>query len=448
MANKIPNEFQIQLIGEPQSVSPVLSKMRARIFYKYDNRNGAYITDEFAEKLLNSIPYTPIKGIYSLNGEDFTEHGKARDLGRIYGVVPEQYNLAWEPHQDDDGIERIYATVDVYIYTVLYKEAQQIKDKSLSMEIYRDSIKGKWKRFGGREYFEYSDGCFLGLQVLGDSVEPCFEGAGFFTLKDQISEIIEQYTKQKKAGGTKMDFNIFELSNAELGKILFDLLNTGDKKFCIFNVDEEKNICLAYDLMDKICVEVPFEKQENETYTLGEPTTLCAALYAQTEYEALNALKDANEGTFEKINENFVKKIDFDSKVEEFNSKIVELETANSSLLQEKEELTTQYTAVVSDLARVKEEKDSLRSYKLSIESAQKNSIIDKYAALLPQETIEEFKNSLDTYSLVDLEKELAFSYMKTGAAFTQKENYTLIPKAEPQKSGIEAILDNYEKRN
>ena len=245
-----------------------------------------------------------------------------------------------------------------------------------------------------------------------------------------------------------MDFNIFELSNAELGKILFDLLNTGDKKFCIFNIDEEKNICLAYDLMDKICVEVPFEKQENETYTLGEPTTLCAALYTQSEYEALNALKDANEGTFEKINENFVKKIDFDSKVEEFNNKIVELETANSSLLQEKEELTTQYTAVVSDLARVKEEKDSLRSYKLSIESAQKNSIIDKYAALLPQETIEEFKNSLDTYSLVDLEKELAFSYMKTGAAFTQKENYTLIPKAEPQKSGIEAILDNYEKRN
>ena len=46
MNKKIPNEFQIQLFGEPFSVSPVLSKMRARIFYKYENRNGAYITDE------------------------------------------------------------------------------------------------------------------------------------------------------------------------------------------------------------------------------------------------------------------------------------------------------------------------------------------------------------------------------------------------------------------
>lgn len=447
MANKIPNEFQIQLTGEPQSVSPVLSKMRARVFYKYDNRNGAYITDEFAEKLLNSIPYAPIKGIYTLEDEDFTDHGQARDLGRIYGVVPEQYNLAWETHQDEDGIERIYATVDVYIYTALYKEAQQIKDKSLSMEIYRNSIKGKWKRFGGVEYFEYSDGCFLGLQVLGDSVEPCFEGAGFFTLKDQISEIIEQYTKQKKAGGTKMDFNIFELSNAELGKTLFELLNTEDKKFCIFNIDEEKNTCLAYNLTDKVCVEVPFEKQD-DVYTLGEPTILCAALYTQAENEALNALKDANEGTFEKINENFVKVADFNSKIEEFNSKIVELEAANSTLLQEKENLTTQYTAAVGDLAQAREEVNSLQNYRLSIESAQKNSIIDKYAALLPQETIDEFRNSLDKFSLVDLEKELAFSYMKTGAAFTQRENYTLVPKADPQKSGIEAILDNYEKRN
>ena len=34
---------------------------------------------------------------------------------------------------------------------------------------------------------------------------------------------------------------------------------------------------------------------------------------------------------------------------------------------------------------------------------------------------------------------------MKNGAVFNKTpDNYTLIPKPEPQKSGIEAILDNF----
>ncbi len=56
--------FEVQMYGEPTLLSDVLSKRRVRIFYKYENRNLTYITDDFAEELISSLPYTPVKGIY------------------------------------------------------------------------------------------------------------------------------------------------------------------------------------------------------------------------------------------------------------------------------------------------------------------------------------------------------------------------------------------------
>ena len=57
-------EFPIALYGKVEKYNEVLSKTRCRIFYKKLNRNGTYITDEFAEKLIKTLPYTPVKVIY------------------------------------------------------------------------------------------------------------------------------------------------------------------------------------------------------------------------------------------------------------------------------------------------------------------------------------------------------------------------------------------------
>ena len=106
MFEKIIREFPVSIYGNLTKYSETISKARCRIFYKYANRNGTYITDEFAEKLLSSIPYTPVKGIYDDFDEDYTDHGAERTEGRIYGIVPENPNLSWEKHLDEDGIER------------------------------------------------------------------------------------------------------------------------------------------------------------------------------------------------------------------------------------------------------------------------------------------------------------------------------------------------------
>ena len=195
MFEKAIREFPVTVYGNLTEYSSTISKARCRIFYKYENRNGTYITDEFAEKLLSSIPYTPVKGIYEEFNEDYSDHGKARDEGRIYGIVPENPNLSWEKHLDEDGIEREYACVDVLIFTALYEEAKEIINKAQSMEIYEPSIKGSWKIINGRRMYEYTDGCFLGLQVLGEDIEPCFEGAAFFSLYSSLQELITEIKK-------------------------------------------------------------------------------------------------------------------------------------------------------------------------------------------------------------------------------------------------------------
>ena len=136
--------FPVSVYGNLEKYNDTISKGRCRIFYKGGNRNGTYITDEFAEKLLASVPYAPVKGIYEADDGDYTDHGTARSQGRIYGIVPENPNVTWEEHEDEDGVIRTYACVDVLIFTGLYTEANAIVGKSQSMEIYPPSIKGQW----------------------------------------------------------------------------------------------------------------------------------------------------------------------------------------------------------------------------------------------------------------------------------------------------------------
>lgn len=222
-------EFSVSVYGQLERYNDVLSKARCRIFYKYGNRNGTYITDEFAEKLISSISYAPIKGIYEFEEGDYSDHGEARTEGRIYGIVPENPNFAWEDHLDEDGVLRTYACVDVLIFTALYEEAGQIVGKSQSMELYEPSLKYHQAIVHGQRYIVFDEGCFLGLQVLGDNVEPCFEGASFFSLQESIESVIDRIKQASveltEVGGTEMPTPNFKLSDNQKFEALWILLN-------------------------------------------------------------------------------------------------------------------------------------------------------------------------------------------------------------------------------
>ena len=76
---KIALNFKVQVYGELEKFSETISRSRCRIFYKGLNRNGTYITEEFAEKLISTIAYAPIKGIYEDDDEEEEEDEDDQD---------------------------------------------------------------------------------------------------------------------------------------------------------------------------------------------------------------------------------------------------------------------------------------------------------------------------------------------------------------------------------
>lgn len=196
MSKKIPTRFVGEIVGEPIQINPEISKARLRIFYKGLNRNNGFITDEFAEKLLSSLPYTPVVGIYNSLTKEFGGHAEDRNVANMYGVVPQNPALTWEDNLDKDGILRTYACCDVYLYTGRYDAAKQIIGKQHSMELDEKTIQGDWRVIDayGTEAYVYTDARFIGLCVLGDNKEPCFEGSAFFELVSKFSNFMTENT--------------------------------------------------------------------------------------------------------------------------------------------------------------------------------------------------------------------------------------------------------------
>lgn len=451
-------EFPVTIYSNLEKYNDVLSKARVRIFYKGFNRNGTYITEQFAEKLISTLPYAPIKGIYE--DGDFTTHGDARTEGRAYGVVmgKDEIDFAWEAHLDEDGEEREYACANVLLWTGLYEEAKEIPGKSQSMELYEPSIQGSVLIRDGRRCFEYTDACFLGLQALGDLVEPCFEGSAFYSLysslKDTLNEI-EKYTalKQKEEqekGGLDMPNVTFKLSDNEKHNKIFTSLNPAFNEeggwvieYSVLDVYENYALCFNYETGSY--EQVDYTKNDAEdTVVLGERRKCYIVDITENEKAALDALHAMNNGTFENVNENFVAANSFDEQKQNYEMQIEELNTSVATLTTEKGDIQAQLDTANESLNTLKTENEQLVEYKLQSETAQKMAVIDSYSEMLDDAIINEYKENVGNYTVQSIEKELAFELVKSNPTVFSK-NPQYVPKDEPT-DGLAEILSKYKK--
>ena len=447
--DKALREFTVTVYGNLEKYNDVLSKARCRIFYKYENRNGTYITDEFAEQLLNSLPYAPIKGIYVAEEGDYTDHGQERDEGRIYGIVPENPNIGWETHLDDDGVERTYACADVLIFTALYEEANEIVGKSQSMELYRPSLEYHEAIVKGRRFIVFDKGCFLGLQVLGDNTEPCFEGASFYSLQNAIEVAINAI---RNYGGTKMPVINFKLSDDAKFQAIWALLNP--------EFNEEGNWTITYGVSavyDDYALVINYEtgefnrayytkNDENDMVELGEIIKCYVLDVTESEKQTLDTLRALNGGTYELVSdvlvnaqENLDKNSEFSTKIDELNETIVTLNTEKDSFSAQLEEANANITALT-------EENNSLKNYKLDIETQQKNAVINEYAEHLSEEVLDSYREKINDYSAEELDMHLAYELKKNNSAiFSKNPEGGFVPKETPV-NGLTAILSKYKK--
>lgn len=446
-------EFNVQVYGELEQYNEVLSKARCRIFYKYENRNGTYITDEFADKLLSSLPYAPIKGIYQ--NEDYSDHGQSRDQGRIYGIVPENPNVTWEANLDDDGVVRTYACTDVLIFTALYEEANEIVGKSQSMELYAPSLKYHEAMIGSKRFIVFDEGCFLGLQVLGDNVEPCFEGASFYTLQSTIEYAINQI---KKYGGTNMKIN-FKLSDDQKFMAIWNLLNP--------EFNEEGNWTISYGISavyEDYALVINYEtgemnrayytkNDENDMVELGDMVKCYIVDVTEKEKETLDTLRSLNGDTYDLVSdvltsaqENFEKVSDFSTKIEELNETVSTLTAEKDNANAQIDGFNAQLETANGQIESLTEELNSLKEYKLGIETKQKESVIEEYAEHLSDEILDTYRAKISEYSAEELDMRLAYELKKNNSSiFTKNSDEGFVPK-DTHVDGLTAILSKYKK--
>ena len=499
----IDMNFPITVYGNLQNFTDTMSIGRCRIFYKYGNRNSTYITDEFAEELVKTLPYTPVKGIYEEEAEDYTDHGEKRNLGRIYGIVPgpQDMNFAWEKHLDEDGVEREYACVNVYYYTALYEEAGEICGKSQSMELYKKSVKGNWKIVEGKRYFVFEKASFLGLQVLGDDVEPCFEGAQFFALYDSVKDLyekLEQYQNNFQnygEGGNTMPTITFKVSDSQKHSFLWTLLNPNYNEECGWTV--EYGICDIYDeyAIVRNYAEAKFERiyyvknDETDSLEITNKEDCYIVDVNETEKNALKNLHGMNNNTYENVDANFVSAeslADVNGQLEtanntilelnnsintlteqnsEFSTKIEELTNANSTLNTEKEnaltllnETTDKFTNVSGELTEAQAvittltaERDELATYKKNILDTEKKNIISSYSEQLDEDVIKPYLENLDNYTAKQLDMELTYQIKVTRPDLFAKApvGTPYIPKdTNPPASDLTSLLAKYENKH
>lgn len=500
MNNTAITNFPITVYGKMEKFSDTITKGRCRVFYKGLNRNGTFITDEFAQKLINSAPYTPVKGIYEI--DDYTDHGTKRSEGRIYGIVPAEPNFAWEKYTDEKGIEREYACFDVLYYTALYKEAGEIAGKSESMELYRDTLKGDWQIMNGKRVYVFTDGCFLGLQALGDDVEPCFEGASFYSLDDNIIALLEKYEKRtdlfqyhEQGGNEIMPSITFKVSDSQKYEFLFSLLNP--------NFNEEGNwaidycICEVYDeyAIARNYTEGYFERiyytknDENDSLEItnkercyivdvneAEKAAL-ASIKGESTYEAAATAFAEKDATINSLNEEIssfksVKETDdatiatLTEENSNYSTKVEELESSNSTLTMERDEARTNYEAAIANYNTLSEthaglqsdydslvvEKDALVAYKHNVETNAKKAVVEGYVEHLPEEVIETYMNNLDSYSLEELDMKLTYEQKKANPNLFTKTPVVvtpgaMLPKEDDGGHGINDILARYKNK-
>lgn len=232
-------------VNDDDTPNEVFSRGKLKVFYKGETADHRYFSDAFAEKLLKSLPYTPIVSYYDEEAKDFRGHSPEQ---AIYGIV----DPCRQPHfeKDDDGKE--WCVCDVVIYTEragkIGEIAKQIVGHKQSLE--RTDAKYVINYDAHRHFknIEFTDGKFVGVSVLGNDQEPAFTGSQFFTaeaqetleaklklLRDYCSQAAQENLDQKEKtsnGGFSMQItNYSEFRKLTWGETATKLDETLTKEY-------------------------------------------------------------------------------------------------------------------------------------------------------------------------------------------------------------------------
>lgn len=386
----------------PDAINPGISKCEIKVMYLGKNRNGSFIDKNTAIQMANSLPATPIVAAYNENKEDFGDHGEVLHIedGEIkfscktvpYGFVAPDAEVWFQKFDDTNEFgettTREYMMTTGYLWTGQYPELDKCINQGQGQSMEIDNVDGHWTTDSNDvEFFIINDAIFTKLCILGDDVEPCFEGASVTS-----PEVSEHFSYNK-----------------EFSHTLFAMMN------------ELKSALTKGGSMPKENVE-SVEVEPTATVEKEAPVVEEFAENVETN-KNVESSEDSAEETFAKEEEKKEDKKDSDSEDKEDEKKLEkkhELENQVSELSEQLKELTDKFTALEA-------EAEELRKFKAERINADKDAMIAKYHMLSDEDKAEIIADK-DKFTLGEIESKLALLYVQKNVNFDEEEEVDSTP--------------------
>ncbi len=260
--------------------------------------------------------------------------------------------------------------------------------------------------------------------------------------------------------------NAFKLSDSEKANIIFDMLNPEYNsehdwkcEYSILNIYDDYVLC--WDVAGKQYMQIEYTKDdETNTVTIGDMHVCYIVDVTEEELSALNTIRALNGNSFTKLDENFVSTAtltekneeheqaikEYDLKIEEFNAQIATFNTEKDELVNAVSMAKDALDTANNNIASLQGEVDSLKEYKLNIETTEKQGILAKYTDLLDESIINAYSEKLSEYTCDSLDKDLAYELVKSNPTVFNKEPQQQYFVKDTPLTGIEAILSKYKK--
>ena len=461
----IPKDALCEFINIEPIQNTLYSKCQIKVCYVGDepNRNRTIITKDVARKMANSLPGCPIVGFYNQENEDFEEHDKTisikngnfiiEDATRPYGFVDLNAKVWFQKFVDDNSIEREYLVTEGIIWDGVYKEAERIlsKGNNESMELDENTLQGNWTYDQNHKpkFFIINDAIISKLCILGEDFEPCFEGSQIkatFSLdqnfKDCLDKLIKEFKQTVEGGKTQMilpsKFSISIENENTLWTSIYKKYNTDaigvfeeDGKNYVLVQENEKYFKQEFSLVNNVFSFVGTPIYVDNIYAtdpnLSKFDVELVASYSAKQKEEKK--DEPEEKKKEEPKEEPKQKKDDDDDDEEYacggkkKKKEYSLEEIPEyqELLGKYNQLNSSYSQIVNEKNSLQEEVNSLKEFKLNVEKAKKEDMINSFYMLSDEDKSDVIKN-INTYSLDEIEQKLSVICVRKKVNFTPEE--------------------------
>lgn len=405
-------------------VNPLISHCQIKVCYVGDepNRNRSVITKEVAREMANSLPGSPIVGYYNEDKGDFEEHNRVIDISngkfqikdttRPYGFV-DLSAKCWFQKFLDDGVEHEYLMTEGYLWTGQYPEANRIIERgnNQSMELDEKLIDAEWSKNsnGEPQFFIINEAIISKLCILGEDVEPCFEGAQIskvqFSLDDDFKQrlfsMMEQMMEILNEGGAPVeDEKVIETPITEEPEVVEEV------------VEEVEDTVVVEETIEEVATEEETPVVEEES-PVDEPEEGEESLEANASEEEV--VVEEEEECPECQNNEKEEEDKKDKYCLEEIQEYVELSNRYSELETKFNDLESKYNAMEADY-------NELVSFKKSVEIKDKQAMIDSFY-MLSDEDKKEVQENIENYSLDDIEAKLSIICVRNKVSFDLEDD-------------------------